>query len=181
MQATISRLAAFFEHGDTEFAVFYPNHCLLSVFRDIQDADRAERELDRAGFRDGSVISVSGAEVILFAEDHLIKDGLWGILMTQLSRTFGTEALYADADLAAAREGAAFVVVRCPTQQVKSEVWRTLEPMHPIAARYYSFFGIEHMMSGNVLESLQIRSEAEASEAAWENEGGDIHSPAHMN
>src|SRR5579862_80252 len=90
MQSTISRLSAFFEHGDTEFGVFYPNHCLLSVFRDIQDADRAEKALDRAGFRDGSVISVSGAEVILFAEDHLIKDGLWGMLMTHLSRTFGT-------------------------------------------------------------------------------------------
>jgi hypothetical protein len=65
--------------------------------------------------------------------------------MTELSRRIGTEAAYADQDLAAAKAGAAFVAVHCPTQKIKAEAWKSLETRHPLVARYYSFGGIEHM------------------------------------
>jgi hypothetical protein len=145
MTPLISRLNTFFKDKDIEFGVFYPKHCLLAVFENLADADRAKEQLARAGLGENAVISVSGDEVVLFAEDHLLKDGLWGVLMTQLSRTFGTEAIYADKDLAAAKKGAAFVAVHCPTDEIKSEAWKALEPTHPLVARYYSFGGIEHL------------------------------------
>jgi hypothetical protein len=141
----MSRLSAFFKGADVEFGVFYPKHCLLTAFENLPDAQGAKLELTQAGFAGEDVACVPGEEVVRFAEDHLLKDGLWGAMMTELSRTFGTEAVYADKDLAAARKGAAFIAVHCPTGEVKSEAWKVLAHTHPIVARYYSFGGIEHL------------------------------------
>jgi hypothetical protein len=145
----MSRLSTFFKDADTEFGVFYPKHYLLAVFPNFADADCAKGKLSSAGCLDEDVISVPGEEVVSFAEDHLLKDGLWGVMMTELSRTFGTEAVYADNDLAAAKKGAAFVAVHCLTDEAKSEAWKILEPTHPLVARYYSFGGIEHFAGKN--------------------------------
>jgi hypothetical protein len=141
----MSRLSTFFEGADVEFGVFYPKHCLLAVFENLAEADRAKEGLTRAGFAREDVLSVSGEDVVRFAEDHLLKDGLWGVMMTELSRMFGTEALYADKDLAAAKKGAAFLAVHCPTDEIKIKAWKALESRDPIVARYYSFGGIEHL------------------------------------
>jgi hypothetical protein len=92
---------------------------------------------------------VQGEEVVHFAADHALKDGLSGGLMTKLSRMFGTESLYAEKDLAAAKKGAAFVAVHCPTEAVKIEAWKFLGPRHPLVARYYSFGAIEHLVGEN--------------------------------
>jgi hypothetical protein len=103
----ISRLSTFFKNGDTQLGVFYPKHYLLAIFPNLAEADLAKEELNHAGRVEEDVISVSGEEVVHFAEDHLLKDGLSGVLMTKLSRMFGTEALYAEKDLEAAKKGAA--------------------------------------------------------------------------
>jgi len=149
----VSRLSAFFKGADTEFGVFYPKHYLLAVFPNLAEADRAKQDLSRDGRVEEDVISASGEEVVHFAEDHLLKDGLWAMLMTEMSRRFGTEASYADDDLAAAKKGAAFVAAYCPTEKLKIEAWKVLEPRHPIVARYYSsggiFDGIEHLAGEN--------------------------------
>lgn len=145
----MSRLSTFFKDSDTEFGIFYPKHYLLAVFPNLADADRAKQELNHAGRVDEDVISVSGEEVVHFAEDHLLEDGLWGLLMTELSRMIGTEALYADKDLAAAKQGAAFLAVHCPTEKIKIDAWKFLKPRHPLVARYYSFGGIEHLAGEN--------------------------------
>jgi hypothetical protein len=140
----MNRLTTFFKDADSEFGVFYPKHFLLAVFPNLPDADRAKEELTRAGRLEEDVISVSGEEVVHFAEEHMHKDGLWGLLMTKLSRGIGTEASY-DKDLAAAKNGAAFLAVHCPTEKLKIEAWKLLEPRRPLVARYYSFGGIEHL------------------------------------
>jgi hypothetical protein len=148
MGENMSRLSTFFKESDTEFGVFYPKHYILAMFPNLAEANRAKQALKRAGRSEEEVISVPGEEVVHFAEDLTIKDGLWGALMTQLSRTFGTEAVYADQDLANAKEGAAFVAVYCPTEKAKIEAWKKIEPTRPLIARYYSFAGIEHL-AGN--------------------------------
>jgi hypothetical protein len=145
----MTRLTTFFKEADTQFGVFYPKHYLLAIFSNLADADRAKGELNHAGRADEDVISVSGEEVVHFAEDHVLHDGVWGMLMTRLSRIFGTEALYADKDLAAAKKGAAFVAVYCPTEKLKADMWRLLETSHPMVARYYHFGGIEHLAGEN--------------------------------
>jgi hypothetical protein len=141
----MNRLATFFKDADSEFGVFYPKNFLLAVFSNLPDADRAKEELTRAGRLEEDVISIPGEEVVHFAEERMLKDGLWGLLMEKLSRGIGTEASYADKDLAAAKNGAAFLAVHCPTDKLKIEAWKLLEPKRPLVARYYSFGGIEHL------------------------------------
>jgi len=145
----MSRLSVFFKDADTKLGIFYPKHYLLAAFPNLADADRAKAGLAHAGRTDEEAISVSGEEVVHFAEDHFLHDGLWGVLMTELSRTLGTEALYADKDLEAARNGAAFLAVHCPTEEAKTEVWKSIEPTHPLVARYYAADGIEHLAGEN--------------------------------
>jgi hypothetical protein len=65
--------------------------------------------------------------------------------MAELSRAIGAGADYSDQDLVAARNGAALVAVHCPTDEIKAAAWKLLEPTHPLAARYYSSGGIEHL------------------------------------
>ena len=73
----MSRLSTFFRNSDTEFGIFYPRHYLLAVFPNLADADGAKQELNHAGRMDDDMISASGDEVVHFAEDHLLNDGLW--------------------------------------------------------------------------------------------------------
>ena len=141
----MDRLLTFFKHSDSEFGIFYPKHYLLAAYPNLEDAERAVRQLRNAGWADDDVIAVSGEEVVRFQEDHLLAHGLWGLLMSQLSRFIDTEEPYADADLAAAKRGAAFLAVHCHTETIKDKAWKTLGPTHPIVARYYHAAGIEHM------------------------------------
>lgn len=65
------------------------------------------------------MISVSGEEVVHFAQDHWLQDGLWGSLMRWLSRPLGTEEAYADKDLAAAKNGANSLPCTVPPRRSK--------------------------------------------------------------
>ena len=140
----MSSLAAFFKDAEMQVGDFYPNHYLLAVFPNLAAADRAKNSLQAAPAR-YEAISVSGEELVHFAGAHRVDDGFWGALMTELSRALETGAVYSDQDLAAARNGAGFVVVFCPDETVKKDVWELLKQAHPITARYYSPGGIEHL------------------------------------
>jgi hypothetical protein len=141
----ISRLSTFFHAADTQFGIFYPKHHLLAVFPNLQDAYQAKKALLDSGEPKEDSIAVAGEEVLAFAQEYLWKEGLWGVFMTELSRAIGTEAVYADKDLEMARQGAAFLAVHCPTEDAKTAAWKSLEPACPVAARYYSLGGIEHL------------------------------------
>jgi hypothetical protein len=140
----MSQLAGFFKGSDTHFGVFYPRHYLLAVFPDSARAHEARTKLQRSGFADDDVIAVSGEDVVEFADEYLKKHGLWTMLMTELSRLIDTEAAYADHDLELARHGAGFLAVHCPRAAVKKSAWRLIEPMRPLAARYYGTTNVEH-------------------------------------
>jgi len=142
----MSRLMSFFKHSDTVWGIFYPKHYVLAAYSRIADAEHAKEALKRAGWSDEDVIAVPGKEVVQFAEDDLMKHGLWGLLMTELSRLLDTEVTYADRDLAAAKKGASFLAVHCPTEDAKNQAWKVLEPTEPIVARYYHLAGIDHLV-----------------------------------
>jgi hypothetical protein len=145
----MSRLSDFFHGDDTQFGIFYPNHYIVAAFPSKLAADHAISELRNSGRAKEDVIAASGDEVVQFAEDHWINDGLWGKLMESVSRLIGTEAAYADKDLAAARAGTAFIAVHCPTDKLKSDAWGVLAPQHPLVARYYHWDGIDHLAGEN--------------------------------
>jgi hypothetical protein len=141
----MDRLLTFFKHSDTEFGIFYPKHYLVASYPNLQDAEHATLQLRDAGWADDDLIAVSGEDVVRYQEDQLVMHGLWGLLMSQLSRFIGTEEAFADADLAAAKRGVAFIAAHCHTEVIKDQAWEILGPTHPIIARYYDAGGIEHM------------------------------------
>jgi len=145
MTPTSNRLSTFFKESDTEFGVFYPKHYILATYRNDPDAEHARDLLRDAGFEADEVIAVNGDEVVQFAQDLVLRQGLWGVVMEKLSAMFNTEATYAEADLNAAKAGAGFVAVHCPTEPSKEQAWAVLRPTAPAAARYYMAGGIEHL------------------------------------
>jgi hypothetical protein len=115
---------------------------IVAAYPKLEDAERVVGALKNAGWADDDVIAVSGEEVVRYQEDHLIRHGLWGLLMAQLSRFIDTEQPYADADLAAKR-GAAFIAVHCHTEAIKADAWKILVATNPIVARFYHVGGVE--------------------------------------
>jgi hypothetical protein len=141
----MNTLTVFFKDSDTQFGIFYPNNYLIAVFPDMTAAEHAVHTLRNSGFLEEDVIAVPGAEIVCFAGELRTKDGVWSLLMQQLSRAFGTEERYTSHDLALAAAGAAFVAVYCPSEKLKSDAWKILEPAAPLVARHYTFGGIEHL------------------------------------
>jgi hypothetical protein len=141
----MSTLERFFKGSDTRFGIFYPQNYLLAIFPNFEEAARAERQLLNAGFLQEDVVAVPGEDVVEHAEEHLKKQGLWSLLMQELSRIFETEEVYADKDYELARQGAGFVAAYCPSDPLKEKAWRAMDGCNPIAARRYALGGIEHL------------------------------------
>jgi tellurite resistance protein len=138
----MSLLTGFFKESDTQLGVFYPNHYLLAVFRNLETARQVVDKLRLAGFADNEVIAAEGQDFIELAKE---ETGLGGFLMQALSRFFATEQKSHDSDLDMAQHGAAFVAAYCPTEKTKQEAWNVLQPENPLAARYYANDGIDHL------------------------------------
>ena len=141
----MSELSEFFHGSDTHFGVFYPTGYVLAAFPSFDQAQEARQQLLASGFKSEDVVAVPGDDIVRFSAEHLMKDGLLGLAMRELSRTFGTEAAYADHDLEMAKRGAGFLAVRCRDEDTKTRAWRRLELIRPVVARYYTFAGIEHL------------------------------------
>ena len=142
----MSKLAQFFKGSDSHFGIFDPNNHIIAIYPDYHAAERAEHLLHSSGVPPDEAISVPGDDVVQFAEEQILKHGLWGVLMKKLSSFFATEEVYAERDLDMARHGAGFVAAHCPTQPSKRAVWKLLEGTGPMVARYYSAGGVEHLV-----------------------------------
>ncbi len=141
----MNSLDQFFQGSDTRLGVFYPKDYLLAAFPSFDDAQQVRLELTGSGFAAEDVVAVPGEEVIRHAADHARTQGVWGHLMTALSRLIDTEESYADHDVVLAREGAGFVAVYCPSEELKHKAWQHMNAHDPIVARHYEFAGIEHL------------------------------------
>lgn len=138
----MSLLTGFFKESDTQLGVFYPKHYLIAVFRDSRAAQQAVKELWAAGFAEDEATAVAGQEFMDLADE---ETGPGNFVMQALSRFFATEQKSHDADLERAQHGAGFVAVHCLTEESKQQAWTMLQPHGPLAARYYSAAGIEHL------------------------------------
>ena len=138
----MNKLVDYFGTSVERLGVFYPTHCLVAVFRDQAGAEFALQKLLSAGFAPADAIAADGKAVLEFDKEE--KD-LARFIMQAISRFFATEQVFADHDLEAARHRAGFLVVRCPTDDLKNAAWSVIEPQAPLDARYYSRLGIEHL------------------------------------
>jgi hypothetical protein len=147
----MSRLANFFHGSETQFGIFYPRGYLVAIFPDYHAAELAERQVRNSGIPESEVIAVPGQDVVDWTEENLVKKGLWGTLMQELSRLFATEEIYNRNDLEHAKQGAAFLAVHCPSDAKKDSAWNIIKGASlPLAARHYSFGGVDHLLGENL-------------------------------
>ena len=138
----MSKLGEYFKRSGTKLGVFYPTHHLIAVFRSPAGAESALEKVLNGGFAPSDAIATDGKAVL---EADEAETDLADFVMRAISRFFSTEQLFADLDLKDAREGAGFLAVRCPTDELKDTAWSLIEPEEPLDARYYSAIGIEHL------------------------------------
>jgi hypothetical protein len=138
----MNKLEEYFKTSGTKMGVFYPTHHLIAVFQNLAGAESAVHKVWDAGFSTSDAISADGKTVLEFDEAEI---DLVRFVMRAMSRFFATEQVFEDQDLEDAQQGAGFLAVRCPTDDLKNAAWSVIEPEGPLVARYYSVGGIEHL------------------------------------
>ena len=140
----MSVLAEFFKGSEKQMGIFAPRGYVVALFPDLHAAEKAERNLRDAGFREDEVIAVAGEDVVSLVKEEASHSGVGTFLMQGLSRMFETEEVYADHDFKLASRGAGFLAVHAASDAKKHEAWKLIEPADPIVARHYSMLGVEH-------------------------------------
>ena len=121
----MNNLVDYFKTSGTRLGVFYPSHYLIAVFRNPAAAELAVHKLWNAGFAPSDAIAADGKAVLEFDK---AETDLTGFMMQPISRFFATEQVFADHDLEDARQGAGFLAVRCPTDDLKKPRGALLNP-----------------------------------------------------
>jgi hypothetical protein len=134
---------SFFKESDSRLGVFYPEHYIIATFRTPELTQQAAQALRGAGFSEDDVSAIPASGILEFFEEFRAQAGPWAGVMTMLSRAFGTEQVFADADVASARAGAGFLAVYSPSEDDKSRIHALLTPFEPVAMHWYSAGGIE--------------------------------------
>ena len=141
----MSRLTDFFEETHTALGIFYPLHCLIAVFPNLDAAQQVCQKLRYEGFGERDAITVEGKEFIELEKEEI---NLGSYLMQALSRFLATEQISTDHNLELAHRGAAFVLVHCTSEAAKKKAWDVMKPLSPIAAHYYSRASVDHLAGG---------------------------------
>ena len=135
--ADASELASFFRESDSSFGVFYPKHYIFATFSSFEETERAAKALRKSGIADDDVMALNGAETLTFFREFHQHAGLWGGLMTELSKLFNTEEAFVEEDMARARRGAGFLAVYTKTETRANQVRQAAAPFHPVAMHWY--------------------------------------------
>lgn len=146
--ATKSELYRFFHGAGTTLGVFYPTHYIFAAFPSYQAARNAADKLVEAGFGKDELAAVTSAETLRFFNEVRADVGLWGDLMSRISRFFGTEEVFADLDIRRSQEGAGFLAVYCPQEEEAELVRDLLEPFEPLSMQLYLPGGIRSLCAG---------------------------------
>jgi len=143
-----SELYRFFHGYRTKLGVFYPTHYIFAAFSSFQVAKNATSKLEEVGFSRDEFVAVTAAETLRFFDEMRADVGVWGELMTTLSRFFGTEEVFADIDIAKSHEGAGFLAVYCPQEEEAESVRDLLEPFGPLSMQLYLPGGVRSLWAG---------------------------------
>ncbi len=138
----MGRLAQFFKETHTTLGVFYPLHCLIAAFPNLDAAKNVVRKLREAGFAEDEVIAVEGSELLELEKEDT---GLVTLVMRRQSRDLGAEQISTDHNLDFARRGAAFVLAHCPSEGTKDKAWDVIREAEPLNAHYYTRMSIYHL------------------------------------
>jgi hypothetical protein len=139
----MTTLTNFFKESDSTLGVFYPKHYIIATFPTYAAAQLAAQALRGAGFGEDDMVAIPGAEILQFFEEFRANSSLWAGVMSVLSRAFGTEQAFVDADVQRAQAGAGFLAVYSPEEAQASRIRALLEPFKPKAMHWYLAGGVE--------------------------------------
>jgi hypothetical protein len=138
----MTTLTNFFKESESTLGVFYPKHYIIATFPTFAATEEAAQALRRTGFPEDEVIAIPGSEILKYFIEFRSDSGLWAGVMTMLSRAFGTEQAFADADADFAREGAGFLAIHCPDEVQAKKIQSLVEPFGPKAMHWYEAGGV---------------------------------------
>jgi hypothetical protein len=139
----MTTLTNFFKESDSTLGVFYPKHYIIATFPTFEGAQQAAQALRRAGFGEGDMVAIPGAEILQFFDEFRAHSSLWAGVMSVLSRAFGTEQTFADVDVQRAQAGAGFLAIYSPEEGEASRIRALVEPFKPKAMHWYLAGGVE--------------------------------------
>jgi hypothetical protein len=142
----MTTLTNFFKESDSQLGVFYPVHYIIATFSTFGKTQEAAQALRTAGFAPDEVLAIPGSEVLAYFEEFRAHSGLWAGAMTMLSRAFGTEQVFADADVQRAQAGAGFLAVHSAEDSVTARARALLQPFEPRAMHWYESGGIQSLI-----------------------------------
>lgn len=125
---------------------FYPKRHLIAAFASMGPARAAETTLHEIGFGDREARAIPGREMRQLMQELHAQAGLWGEVMSRLSRALGTEQVFVDHDNRLAHEGAAFLAVYCPNESEAGRIRDLLMRFDPISMRRYLTGGIQSLI-----------------------------------
>jgi hypothetical protein len=126
--------------------VLYPTNYVIAIFPSRDRGRNAVNILRAANFGSEEARLVESEEFLAFMEKLHDDKGIWGELMTRLSRAIDTEASFADKDVRLAQEGAAFVAIHCDSEQESERITAMLAPFEPIEMQWYLAGGIRSLV-----------------------------------
>ncbi|MEO8100026.1 MAG: hypothetical protein ABI811_20165 [Acidobacteriota bacterium] len=141
-----SYLWGFFSTADISFGVFYPKGHIMAVFPSFQAAKEAETVMLNEGFGGQEVMAIHSDDMLQFLDELRLHAGLWGILMSELSRMFGTEEIFVLHDIRKAGQGAGFLAVFCPLDSDGDHIPELLVSFGPLSMQRYMTSGIRSLM-----------------------------------
>jgi hypothetical protein len=141
-----TELADWFTDSATSVGVLYPTHYILAIFPSAGAAKSALATMRGAAYDSHVARLVSASEFLAFMDRLSGDKGIWGNLMTRLSRIFDTEATFADRDIRWAERGAAFLAIRCTSDEEADRIKTLLVPLHPIEMQWYLAGGIRSLI-----------------------------------
>jgi len=112
------------------FGVFSPTGHIVMAFDSDGDAEQARQALFRSGFRDEDVTHYNRYEVLAEfkeSEEHAVNP-----------LQIGQEVAKVDEYLELARQGAGFLVVHAPDDEVARRAVRIVKPLGPTFAEKYN-------------------------------------------
>src|SRR5262249_19776788 len=133
----MSQLLTLFKDSETRLGVFYPKDYVVATFWSFDKAKAAFQSLRHAGVKEYEAMAAPGSDVLDYFNELRAETGIWGNLMTELSRLIGTEAKFLDEDAKAARRGAGFLVVHCTNEADAERIRKLLTPHDPLAMQWY--------------------------------------------
>ncbi|MEO5657664.1 MAG: hypothetical protein ABIO65_02310 [Nitrospiria bacterium] len=140
-----SYLWGFFSTADISFGVFYPKGHIMAVFPSFQAAKEAETVMLNEGFGGQEVMAIHSDDMLQFLDELRLHAGLWGVLMSELSRMFGTEEIFVLHDIRKADQGAGFLAVFCPLDSDGEHIPELLAPFGPLSMQRYMASGIRSL------------------------------------